>query len=47
MKFIKRGRAQAEQSRQFLTRPARPAGAPPDEAQLAKVENVRGQYGTP
>lgn len=43
--FIKRGREQAEQ-RQFLAQQsARPAGPPPDEAKLAKVENARGEYG--
>ena len=43
--FIKRGREQAEQTREFLAQPARPAGSPPDHATLAKVENQRGEYG--
>ena len=43
--FIKRSREQAEQSRQFLAQPARPAGPPPGEPKLAHVENARGQYG--
>ena len=44
-KFIRRSREEAEQARQFLAPSARPAGPPPDEPKLAKVENARGQYG--
>ena len=43
--FIKRGREQAEQTREFLARQPQPAGPPPDQARLAKVENQRGEYG--
>ena len=40
-KFIQRSREEAEQTRQLLAQPARPAG-PLNEPKLA---NVRGQYG--
>jgi hypothetical protein len=43
--FIKRGREQAEQTREFLAQQPRPASPLPDVATVAQTENQRGQYG--